>query len=430
MDDHIYRDNLFARFTPGADGSGDLSIESGRVSAAGELVIELMDDLVLRLDFARPEVLISIDVEIPAPTNAGGKPKVSSRIIPMLASLIGFDATNQILKMVGEGTEQRKEVMKSSPRERLDDKARALAQALGEAVHLLDIANDSEELLGVRVVAAFESVRYGSQIWHDLIEYEIGRLAIEAIEGIRIADSMSDSGLMDLDSDLLELMSIDEKIAMLSAEVVSGWKRALPDDLEVLRERVLKLLASRPSTRPSLPRQRFDGGTQPQRPTVSGILTHVECVSPGRLRATWNGRPGGRFARVLDRRDQSILAVAPIFDVAGGSSMETVIPATMNVSDVIVIDTDTPFPITAASKVEAVFEACRLGRKAVRLSLDDRVGRDRVAEAWEQCRTAWERLGDFRRAKEAVVQMSYRRGARRTPFASYVRTRLLGHEFD
>jgi hypothetical protein len=430
MDERIYRDNLVARFTPGDDGSGDVSIESGRVSAAGELMVELVDGLILRLDFARPEILIGIDVEIPAPPTPDKSWTIPSSIIPMLASLIGYEATNQILKMVSSGADRTEEVMNSSRREQRDDRWGGQAEALGEAVHLLDIANDPEELLGVRVVAAFESVRYGSEIWHDLIEDEIGRLAIDAIEKIRITDSMDDSGLTDLDSDLRELMSIDVKIAMLSAEVVSGWKRSLPIELENLRTRVLGLLESRPLTREPRRHRRPEVDEQAHTSPSLGTLTRVECVSPGRLRATWNGRPRGKFARVLDRRDQSILAVAPVVEVEGGSFIEAVIPVTMDVGDVVVIGTDTPFPIAAASEIESVFEACQLGQKAVRLSLDDRVDRGRVAEAWQECRMAWETLGDIRRAKEAVVQMSYRRGSRRTPFAAYVRTVLVGHEFD
>ncbi|MFM7126014.1 MAG: hypothetical protein ACKOYO_04040, partial [Actinomycetota bacterium] len=195
MDDRIYGSELIAHFATDSEGSGELVIETGRVSAAGELLVHLMDGLVLRVDFARPETLIGIDVEITGPTDADRYWKIPSRMIPMLRSLIGTGAVKEVQRLVGGGENREMEIAGPRRRDEQDPWLRDQAAALGEAVHLLDIANDPEELLGVRVVAAFESVRYSAKIWHDRIENEINRLAIEAIERIRLADSQDDSGL-------------------------------------------------------------------------------------------------------------------------------------------------------------------------------------------------------------------------------------------
>lgn len=430
MDDCVYRGSFLAHFTIGSDGTGEVVIETGRISPAGEIPVQLMDGLVLRVDFARPDTLIGIDIDLGAPAERGKIWTIPSRIIPMLSSLFGVDAVNRVVDLIKEGRDGELRLGNSARRGDDNHWEQGQAAALGEAVHLLDIANDPDELLGVRAVAAFESVRYGAEIWHDLIENEIHRLAIEAIEGIRNAESSDTSGLTDLDADLTELMSIDRKIAMLSAEVVSEWRRPLPVELEAFRARVLKLLETRSSEPRPRARSRRSDVEQPRVTAGTGTLIRVECVSPGRLRAVWNGKPRGRFARVLDRRDQSILAVAPTFEMDDLWMIEAVIPAQMDIGDVVVSDTNEPFPIGATSKVESVLEAFRLGQKATRLSMDRDIDREQVASAWEACMSAWQRLGDDRRAKEALVQTSYRRGSRSTPFAAYVRNLLVGHEFD
>jgi hypothetical protein len=427
MDDCVYRGSFLAHFTIGSDSVGEVVIETERVSPAGEIPVQLMDGLVLRVDFARPDTLVGIDIDFTGPTDTQNFWTIPSRMIPMPTSLIGGGAVKDLLTLVGTGRDGEQRL--GSPVQRGDENqwARGQAAALGEAVHLLDIANDPEELLGVRVVAAFESVRYSSQTWHDLIENEINRLAIEAIERIRVADSQDDSGLNDLDGDLKELMSVDRKIALLSAEVISEWKRPLPIELENFRTRVLKLLETRSLTTRGTRRDDVD---HPQAVAGTGTLIRVERVSPGRLRAMWSGQPRGGYARVLNRKDQSILAVSPVFENDGVWSIEAVIPAHMDERDVLVSDTSEPFPIAASSQVEQVLVAFQLGKKATRLSMDQDIDRGQVAEAWEACMFAWQKLGDDRRAKEALVQTSYRRGSRRTPFAAYVRTLLLGHEFD
>ena len=77
----------------------------------------------------------------------------------------------------------------------------------------------------------------------------------------------------------------------------------------------------------------------------SGSSIEVVVVSPGRLPAPWTERPEGEYARVLDRRDQSLLAVASVFETEDNWMIETVIPIDKGKSWILVTATDELFLI-------------------------------------------------------------------------------------
>jgi hypothetical protein len=291
-------------------------------------------------------------------------------------------------------------------------------------MHLLEIANDPEELLGVRVIAAFEAMSEHRRTGHEIEDEIVASRAVTALDQIRMADAQGPSDYDDLAGDLEALPSIDVKISHMTLDLLRENRVGLPPSLQVFKERVQALLEERLSNLFRFRSEPAEQVEERKQKTATVIIEGLEEVRPGRLRAGWKTKPKGQHLRVLDRRDGSILAVAPIRQTDSGWVAEALFPMDLTLDRLEVHPTDNPFPLGEISPIDKILEAIELGR----LAMSQMMGRDSMSgrhrETWSACATAWESLGDFKRAEQAREYAKGMPTNRATFHTDWVRRRL------
>jgi hypothetical protein len=433
MNEYVYFDDLAARVFDLGDDRTEISIEVAAPSVAGEVSLDLGHGVIVRADYVEPQNLLGIDVEFTR-SNAADAPSLPLEVIQLLESLIGSQCAAEIEAIVGRISEELIPIRGHGapvPSAQNDPLRNTSALELGNAMHLLSIANDSDELLGVRVVAAFEAM---SSRWFPR-DPTMGRIVLERVmevlEEIRELDAQGPTITDDLAGDIQALPTIDEKIAMMTLDLVEHERFELPSQLRALRKRVHDLLQERMSEvwrnrRVTNEPSEVDRESKTVRVDFETPVTAegIQEISPGRLIATWVDEPQGNSIRILDRRDGSILSVAPIRESESGWFAEAVFPADLKMAELDVSPTDRPFPISQSSSIDRVFEAIDLGRQAMNLTVQRMWRSVDVRSAWEACAHAWESLGDQQRADQARKYISGGPPKRDAFTVDWVRARL------
>jgi hypothetical protein len=426
MNEAIYGDDLDTEIIEVGDGSLEISISAGQPGSAGEVSIRLGHGLTLSVDFAEPQQLVGIHID-PLPEGLG-RGLYIAQMFEILQTLIGPECAVEIENLLASRQEGTAVVRGEGGVVRSEDpylRKNLAALQLGLAIHLVEIANDRGELLGVRLLAAFESLRQIERIGNRIMAEIFEQIFVESVESIRFANETDTWGFDDLDADMGELVSIDQKIAMLSEDLITFRDIKLPAQLVELRERVLGILRDR--------RNVIQGETAHD--VESAILSDEESVenppslvetSPGRLELTWTRRPKGSSLRVLDRNDQVVLAVAPIRQSDSKWIAEAVYPMDLTVSGIFVGATDQPFPMAEGRVLDRVLAAIRLGQEATARSIHRRSSRDEIKSAWTACGRAWKELGDSQRAQQAFRYAEGQRHNRERFFVDDVRDALEG----
>lgn len=439
-----YNDQIVVRVErDGLSGRPGVHITGTTAGPAGEIVIDLLEGFVLAVDFARPDVLVSITIDDWTPSRDSG----------LLTELVGRDRSMRISEVVSE-TGQRSNSRplrldgddvdpgSSLDRGRSNPGFAALVQNLGDLV-------DGGQPAILRLVAAGEAMEQVEVVAGGQLEMVIRRVVRDGVnDAVRRAERNGDDWL----ADLTELAERDRKLALSAARYISGIDTGIPPD-EVRRRTespfrrgstadrlehgisayVAYSQMSYPdeSRSPSWPfdNERKIAGMSPlsamrlpePRPTV-----HI--FPAGRLRIRGEGTPDGAWLRVMDRHDMSVVAVVPVrFDDDEYEAM-AVIPTAYTADDLIVETTHEPFPVRPTSSIGRVMEAIRLGREAATASADFR-RESEAAELWFRCAEAWNDLGDKQRAGRAggFARPNMRRGnnvTRRSPLVDRVRMAL------
>jgi len=426
MGEGIYDDDLEAEIIEVGDGTLEVSITAGHPGSAGEVSIHLGHGLTLSVDFAEPQQLVGIHID--PPQTGLGRSLYIAQMLEILQTLVGPECAVEIESLLASRGVGKVVVRGEGGVVRSRDpylRKNYAALQLGLAIHLVEIANDRGELLGVRLVAAFESLRQIEQVGNRLIAEIFEQLFVEAVESIRVANETDTWGFDDLEADMSELPTIDEKIAMLSEDLITFRDIKLPAQLVELRERVLGILRDRRNVSRGEAAQSMESAILSDEESVENPPSLVE-TSPGRLELTWTRRPKGSSLRVLDRNDQVVLAVAPIRQSDSKWIAEAVYPMDLTVSGIFVGATDQPFPMAEGRALDRVLAAIRLGQEATARSIHRRGSRDESKSAWAACGRAWEELGDHQRAQQAFRYAEGQPFNRKRFFVDDVRDALEG----
>lgn len=403
MAEYTYFDAFSVRITDLGNGVTEVLIEAEAPSVAGEVSLDCGHGVTVRADFAEPQKLLGIDIEFSRSDVLSGE-RLPFEVVRLLESLVGSQSASEVEAVAGSFSETTIAIRGNGGPVPIDHdglKKNLRSLALGNAMHLLEIANDPEELLGVRVIAAFEAMSERHRTGYRVEDEIVARRAVTALDRIRMADAQGPSDYEDLAGDLEALPSIDVKISHMTLDLLRENKVGLPPSLQIFKERVQALLQERLS---NLFRERSDSAEHVEgekQKTATVVNEGLEEVSPGRLRAGWKKKPEGSHLRVLDRGDGSILAVAPIRQTDSGWVAEALFPLDLTLDRLEVHPTDNPFPVGEISQIDKILGAIELGR----LAMSQMIGRDSISgshrETWAACATAWESLGDLERAEQA-----------------------------
>lgn len=402
MSEAFYGEDLDAEVIENGDGSFEISIKAGLPGSAGEVSVFLGHGITLRVDFVEPQQLVGIHID-PPPTGLG-RDLYIAQMLEILQTLIGPECAVEIENLLAGSQEGNTVIRGEGGVVRSEDpylRKNYAALQLGLAIHLVEIANDGDELLGVRLVAAFESLRQIQRLHNQLIAEIFEQLFVESVEAIRSADEADTWGFDDLEADMSELLSIDGKIAMLSEELIAFQNVKLPDQLVELRERVLEILRDRKDFGRSGRSHRSEESVNESDDESFENAPSLVETNPGRIELTWSRRPKGSSLRVLDRNGHAILAVAPIRQRDSQWIAEAVYPMDLTLSGLLVGATEKPFPLVQGATLDRVLAAVRLGQEATARSFHRHRRRDEIESAWIACGRAWEELGDHQRAQQA-----------------------------
>lgn len=427
MDEGIYWDDIDAELSVTGNGKLEVAIAAHPPGVAGEVAVELIRGVIVRVDFTEPQVLLGIDIDVRAGVRAGHDLPLD--LARVLESLVGARCAAEIeavCKSGFEGSVSIRGVGARLPHIENNPLKNTRALALGEIAHLLDIANDGDELLGVRIVAAFEPVRRGWRLDDEFIMEKLSDSIGETLREIRLVHLSDRSGINDLEADFRELSLIDAKIASMAANIIGRDVKALAPEISSLCRTAIRILKQRMD-------ERVDGDIQKNASFDTNLRFSERAGDPvvaeevpGRLKVTWSAQPDGKFLRLLSSQDQSIAAVAPIIEIDGTWEAKAVIPLDLQPSELLRDETNAPFPIAGQSAWDKVMHAIQLGRQAMRETIRGREYAISAKDSWEGCAAAWAELGDHTRAEQARDYANGRFPNRQVLLADVVRNRLEG----
>ncbi|MCD9624206.1 hypothetical protein [Rhabdothermincola salaria] len=410
MAEPVWSEGLVTR----TDLDGTLLVIGHAWGPAGYAEIELAPSVFVAVDTAESNQLSSIRVEPAADRDRAGE---------VLDALVGAERSELLLRFaeLPEGRTRRLMPQRSTDTDDWDSARRRDERSEPRFASRLP-GNDAGEAFG-RVVSVGALAETADEALAGAIAFvEFGELAGETAvrQDLPVLDAVAERalvhgarGLDDLAADLGELALVDADVAdRLRALVMVAQKTASRDVRAALRrvENVLRAEDDRRRSDAQLSAAAAAAQAVSEPAEIQALVEPSRRVEPrspgwhlelddGLLTVRAPEQELGTWLRVLRAENLAPLAVVPLLAEADHDRAEALVPAELELADLVVETTRYPRVVAPGGGVEAVSQAITVGRDACEA---ERFGRhEQARDRWWRCAELWQALGDTTRAAVA-----------------------------
>jgi hypothetical protein len=432
MSEPIYHDDLVVHTSNLGDAEQIVGTDliSTICGPAGEAEIQLSSELRVAVDYAQPDQLTSISIEVDTPVAA--EQLLNDEQSGLLESLVGTERIEAVREAVSGSLSAPIRIPGVRPRATsLPQDPGEIAVRLGQVASLTSILEDHDEAMSVRVVAAFEGVsiarRLGDRALRQRLINRFRDLSVEALGD----DDRRDAVRADILEDLKDLRTAHPGVAQEVAKIVEGVGDALSDPFDDVVESIREVLRGPVGRSLVMAAPDFE---QPLALAMSFQLQTairdfqerviIDSSRSGRLELFWDTDPVGSWVRIMNPDDLTLVALVPVRRVDDQWVAEAIVPPDRPLNTWVIEVTDTPVTSAAKSTGERIIEAVRLGQIAARKRRGTNQDPEEYRAAWLACAAAWQELGDITRTNKARAYADGDWVTRQDQVADRVRTAL------